>query len=748
MRTPYRTPLLASAIVLAGLGWLVPRAARADDITITLLALNSPDADPNLDDSWHELGSSEKSEFLNAAACTCREPFRIKMVKGALADYTGNIEIWTGPDCSNISNLTDRNSRCELINTTPASAFAQTSVLYQIIDGNQLEFPNAECDSREGTAQVWALIDHESNASYESVNQTEAFKADSELPPAPTGISSSGAENGVLVRWTLPVARLEDLKGFQVLCSLNGQPVLSKPPAAEFDLGTCHELPDLPDAGPDATAMPDASVADAGAVSDAGPVVDAGGAADAGPVVSTDIDPRFICSGLYSNSATSARVSLPSTVGINDTIQLTLVAIDDHRNALGLDAGSAHPQPVVDAWEEYEASGGQADNGFCFVATAAYGDYDHPFVRVLRDFRDGTLAKFGAGRAFIDWYYASSPPLADFIRRHPLARVAAQVALWPVVVAAGTWEYTTRGDKLILLLLVVLERARRRLKKRGQTVGGWLAARRRLAAAAAAAAVMLIGMRLAVAQGFDRSDSDDSDGSADGDEASDLPLSFWAFELKFGPYTPDVDGESGLATSRPYHRTFCEGDDSRCDNLMTQLELDWFFAHPYGQLGLAGMVGYTQNVSRAFLQNGDGTPDFTMRSPADNTAFRLIPTSLSLVYRFTYLADNTVIPLVPYAKAGLAYAMWWITKGDGSLSSTPGKGKAYGGTLGWTATIGVSFRADMLDPGATRSLQTEMGVEHAGFFFELNYADISGLGQSKRLHVGDGTWYAGINFEF
>ena len=62
--------------------------------------------------------------------------------------------------------------------------------------------------------------------------------------------------------------------------------------------------------------------------------------------------------------------------------------------------------------------------------------------------------------------------------------------------------------------------------------------------------------------------------------------------------------------------------------------------------------------------------------------------------------------------------------------------------------VGVSLRADRIDPTAARNLQTEMGVEHAGFFFELSYAEVNGLGQSRRLHVGDATWFAGVNFEF
>lgn len=48
----------------------------------------------------------------------------------------------------------------------------------------------------------------------------------------------------------------------------------------------------------------------------------------------------------------------------------------------------------------------------CYIATAVYGSYDAPEVRVLRRFRDEVLSKSMPGRAFIRSYYAVSPPFA------------------------------------------------------------------------------------------------------------------------------------------------------------------------------------------------------------------------------------------------------------------------------------------------------------------------------------------------
>lgn len=51
--------------------------------------------------------------------------------------------------------------------------------------------------------------------------------------------------------------------------------------------------------------------------------------------------------------------------------------------------------------------------GDCFIATAVYGDYDHPDVRQLRRFRDETLRHSAWGRSFIAWYYRYGSGLAE-----------------------------------------------------------------------------------------------------------------------------------------------------------------------------------------------------------------------------------------------------------------------------------------------------------------------------------------------
>jgi len=55
----------------------------------------------------------------------------------------------------------------------------------------------------------------------------------------------------------------------------------------------------------------------------------------------------------------------------------------------------------------------------CYIATMAYGDYDHPQVIELRKFRDDFLRKTFLGRCFIRLYYQYSPILVQKLNKKP-----------------------------------------------------------------------------------------------------------------------------------------------------------------------------------------------------------------------------------------------------------------------------------------------------------------------------------------
>lgn len=54
----------------------------------------------------------------------------------------------------------------------------------------------------------------------------------------------------------------------------------------------------------------------------------------------------------------------------------------------------------------------------CFIATAAYGDFNAPEVISLRNFRDHYLLKRMWGRFLVEIYYQTSPPVASYLENH------------------------------------------------------------------------------------------------------------------------------------------------------------------------------------------------------------------------------------------------------------------------------------------------------------------------------------------
>jgi hypothetical protein len=62
----------------------------------------------------------------------------------------------------------------------------------------------------------------------------------------------------------------------------------------------------------------------------------------------------------------------------------------------------------------------------CFVATACYGNYDHPVVVELRHFRDDCLEASTAGRAFVGWYYKWSPAFARLVANNGVLKALAR----------------------------------------------------------------------------------------------------------------------------------------------------------------------------------------------------------------------------------------------------------------------------------------------------------------------------------
>ena len=125
---------------------------------------------------------------------------------------------------------------------------------------------------------------------------------------------------------------------------------------------------------------------------------------------------------------------------ISDSTPLTKLQIDGLTNGssynfavLSLDeAGNpsnvsnvvcAIPEETSDFWEIFDAAGGDdSDGAYCFIATAAFGSYSHPIVKILRNFRDSFLTKLPGGHSAVKAYYAVGPALAAAVDENSFTR--------------------------------------------------------------------------------------------------------------------------------------------------------------------------------------------------------------------------------------------------------------------------------------------------------------------------------------
>jgi hypothetical protein len=78
-------------------------------------------------------------------------------------------------------------------------------------------------------------------------------------------------------------------------------------------------------------------------------------------------------------------------------------------------------------------SGGKGGKKGCFIATAAYDSPLHPYLGILRDFRDKYLMPSKLGRTLVCLYYKYCPYVANLIAKHKVLKNAIRISILPLV---------------------------------------------------------------------------------------------------------------------------------------------------------------------------------------------------------------------------------------------------------------------------------------------------------------------------
>jgi hypothetical protein len=211
----------------------------------------------------------------------------------------------------------------------------------------------------------------------------------------------------------------------------------------------------------------------------------------------------------------------------------------------------------------------------------------------------------------------------------------------------------------------------------------------------------------------------------------------FAMEVRVALYNPKVDSDPSLHGNDPYAQSF--GDSQRYE---VAAEFDWQALRiPHlGTLGPGVGIGYTKSSAIAPRADGGQPPS------EETTSLQIFPMYAVAVLRIDVLMREAHVPFVPYAKAGLGYALWRAsnTAGTSSQHGLLGEGHTFGTQL----AAGMAFSLGVIDPNSSRQLDESTGINNTYVFAEYMMSDLSGIGQTHALWVGTNSIVFGLAFEF
>ncbi len=208
-----------------------------------------------------------------------------------------------------------------------------------------------------------------------------------------------------------------------------------------------------------------------------------------------------------------------------------------------------------------------------------------------------------------------------------------------------------------------------------------------------------------------------------------------SLDFRVSSYKPGID--NAFSGHSPYADVMKDGD------LGFGFSVDWRIWHAFGEFAAGLGIGRWSHQGTALLTDGSASND--------KTQLTIIPLTLDAVYRFDILAERYEFPIVPYARVGAVYGLWWMLDGVNNISTYTTKAgksvRAIGGTGGLQGTIGLRLLLDVFEPGAARSFDIEMGVNHSYLFAEVQKLWLNDFGSSKSIDLSDTVLAFGLAFD-
>ncbi len=701
----------ASLIALVTIG-----SSKSSDAAFTLYQCNR---------EYIESEINNCADGINLAEC--QENKKFDYILTYSGTETEGLYIFIGAGCDNKENRDE--GKCYGV-LSGESIPTDNSVEFQIEPAWVVDPMSSTptCQEGEGSNNlyVFVLASDADQTILDSYYQAVSF--DTRRPQAPINVKADYGNENVRVSWEVSEENAKEWKYFRVLC----YPAPGSVPAvdASTDATMESDIPMSEEAIEDLPPSDLESEGEVGEPSDAAidweepreVATETSSNCPTGGFNQGDLpSDTWMCTEMLGSSTRSATID-----GLQNGLayKFAVVAYDEFRNpSLVSQVACATPQPVCDFWCQYKNSGGEG-GGFCFIATSAYGSPLHPFVAVLRSFRDEILSLSPGGRWLIERYYLLSRPAAAAIYRSPPIKIAAQVALVPVVVLAWGIVNVWHHPWLLLALAGFV----------GAVI--WVTRRKKIRQHLSWGMAIIVGLWFV--QPLPAHARVEGEPTSEGRMALNKkregsPQHF-AAELKFGPYYPDVDEEFG-GEDTPFADTF--GSNAALHGLF---ELDYQFLHLPGiSFAIGALIG-------GFKFNGKAINATTGERSGEETTLSVMTMHLDAVIRVDALLYYTAVPLVPYVKGGLSYYIWWTTNHSG-ISEIDGK-EGIGGTFGWNLQTGLMLCLDSFEQRAARTFDNEIGVNNSYIFAEMLLARIDNFERKGTLHLSDTTWMIGIALEF